>query len=527
MNHAPKQTAPDTDSTPERHPMRTSRTTLRRVMARSRALLLAGGLLLALPVSASGASSHDPIVGSGSSWAANAINQWVADVYNNYHWRVDFTAVGAARGRQEFAIPKTDFGVSDIGYQGTDTAGNPDTSNGRAFAYLPIAAGGTALPYNIVAGGKRVDNLRLSGETIAKIFTGKITNWNDAAVTKDNNGKQLPSIPIIPVIHAEGAGVTNQFTSYLADQYPSIWAPCNGGKAEATEYYPLNCGHSSGNMKAFTGSNGVMNYLAGDGANGAIGIEEYSYPLLKGFPSAKVLNKSGYYTLPTQYNVAVALTAAVINDEAHGYSPSDQNYLLQKLDKVYVNPDKRTYPLSSYVYAIIPTSSGDAITKTTGRRQTVADFLSFSICQGQKEIGPIGYSPLPINLVKGGFTQISKLKKADSAVSLASADVTRCDNPTFIKNQPNKNHLAEIAPMPPSCDKLGPAPAAPTPATSTAIPMRFPRPTTGPVGTVGPPGPTTVVDPMGPRVPAAAPRPAPTATAGAAARSSTRAPARR
>ena len=66
-----------------------------------------------------------------------------------------------------------------------------------------------------------VRNLRLSGETIAKIFTNKITNWNDPAITKDNNGKALPSIPIIPVVRADGAGVTNQFTTWMVSQYPS------------------------------------------------------------------------------------------------------------------------------------------------------------------------------------------------------------------------------------------------------------------------------------------------------------------
>ena len=52
---------------------------------------------------------------------------------------------------------------------------------------------------------------------------------------------------------------------------------------------------------------------------------------------------------------------------------------------------------------------------TTAKRQTLADFLYYSICQGQAEIGPIGYSPLPINLVQAGFDQIAKLKTADPA----------------------------------------------------------------------------------------------------------------
>jgi phosphate transport system substrate-binding protein len=414
---------------------------------------LAATLLLAL-APAGAAASHALIQGSGSSWAANAINQWVADVASN-GMQVVFTANGAAQGRKDFANKATDFGVSDIGYQGTDPAtGQSDTSQGRAYAYLPIAAGGTAFPYNVQVGGQQVRNLRLSGETLVKIFSGQITNWDDPEITSDNNGNALPSIPIIPVVHSEGAGVTYEFTRYAAKSYPQIWGPCNGGKAVPTEYFPLNCGAATGPMKAQSGSDGVMNFIKSSSANGAIGIEEYSYPLLANFPSIKMLNSAGYYTLPTQYNVAVALTKAVIN-----YDKSSPNYLLENLDNVYTNPDKRTYPLSSYVYAIIPTAKNDA-RMTTAKRQTVADFLYYSICQGQSEIGPIGYSSLPVNLVEAGFQQVDKLKTADPAVDLTNRDVSTCHNPTFIAGKPTVNHLAQIAPNPPACDKTGAGPCA-------------------------------------------------------------------
>ena len=145
---------------------------------------------------------------------------------------------------------------------------------------------------------------------------------------------------------------------------------------------------------------------------------------------AKLLNSDGYYTLPTQYNVAVALEKAQINMDK-----SSPNYLLQNLDHVYTDHDARTYPLSSYVYMIIPTGKYPSPeTKiTTAKRQTIADFVYYSICQGQKEIGPIGYSPLPVNLVQAGFGQLQKLKAADSGVDLTERSVTTCNNPTFVK----------------------------------------------------------------------------------------------
>jgi phosphate ABC transporter phosphate-binding protein len=405
--------------------------------------LLAGAGIGPTPAEASVA--HALIQGSGSSWAANAVNQWIADV-NSQGLQVVFTASGSAQGRKDFASKTVDFAVSDIGYQGTDPAtGQDDTSQGRAYAYLPIVAGGTALPYHIERNGQLVRNLRLSPETLAKIFTNKITSWSDPAITRDNHGSPMPNIPIIPVVHSEGSGSSYQFTRFLWKEYPQYWNDFGGNFP--TEYFPRQ-----GPQVAENGSDGVMNYVSS--TNGAIGYDEYSYALGKNYPVVQVLNKGGYYTLPTQYNVAVALTQAQIN-----YNKNSPDYLLQNLDHVYTDNDPRVYPISSYSYAVIPTASSDA-TMTTAKRQTLADYLYVSICQGQQQMGPIGYSPLPVNLVQASFQQVNKLKAADHGVDLSNENVTTCHNPTFIAGQPDVNCLAKIAPPPPPCDKDGAGPCA-------------------------------------------------------------------
>lgn len=401
---------------------------------------------------AGAASTHTLIQGSGSSWAANAVNQWVADVQQQ-GIQVVYNPSGDAQGRQDYANRTSDFSVTSLGYQGKDpVTGVEDTSQGRPYAYLPIAAGGTAFPYQIRVAGQQVRNLRLSGKTLAGIFTNHITNWDDKEITADNNGHALPSLPITPVVQSEGSGSTAQLTRYFAKEYPSLWGPFNPGGDNLTEYFPR-----AGDQIAQNGSDGAMNYVASKQANGSIGYVEYSYALSQNYPVVKLLNSAGYYTLPTQYNVAVALEKAQINMDK-----SSPNYLLQNLDNVYTDPDPRTYPLSSYVYMIEPTGKYPSPeTKiTTAKRQTIADFLYYSICQGQKEIGPIGYSPLPVNLVEAGFGQLNKLKAADPAVDLTHRNVRTCNNPTFIKGHPDTNYLAKIAPKPPACDKTGAGPCA-------------------------------------------------------------------
>jgi ABC-type phosphate transport system substrate-binding protein len=421
----------------------------------ARAALVAAVALSALvgTVGQAGAATPLQINGSGSSWAANAINQWVQDVYTA-GVQVTFNPDGDSQGRQDFANKVSDFSVTADGFQGFDsTTGVSDTSDGRSYAYLPVAAGGTSFPYQIKFDGTQVENLRLSGQTLAKIFTNQITNWDDPAITKDNNGVALPSIPIVPVVQSEGSGATQQLTDYFATEYPSIWDPF-AGQSGPTEYFPRQ-----GDQIAQNGSTGAMNYIASSAANGSIGYVEYSYPLSVGYPVAKVLNSGGYYTLPTQYNVAIALEQAQINMD-----PSSPNYLLQTLTNVYTDPDPRTYPLSSYVYMIEPTGGPGVATndpsETSGKRQSIADFEYYSICQGQSQIGGIGYSPLPVNLVEAAFSQIQKLQLADSTVDLTNLNIQTCNEPTFVPGQPNVNYLTTIAPQPPACDQQGAGPCA-------------------------------------------------------------------
>ena len=445
------------------------------------------GLLSGIAAAPAVAANYAQIEGSGSTWSQVILSQWISDV-DSSGMKVTYNGGGSSQGRKDFANSVTDFAISEIPYQGQDENGQADTSNGRGYAYLPMVAGGTAFTYQIKVGGTLVKNLRLSGETIARIFTNQITNWNDPAITKDNNGHALPSLPITPVIRSDGSGTTAQFTRYLDTMYPSLWQPY-AGHAGLTSYYP-----KKGRMIAAAGSDQVMNTISGAAGNGTIGYVEYSYPLNAHYPVVKVLNAGGYYVEPTQYNVAVALTQAKINQDK-----TSKDYLTQILDGVYRATDVRAYPLSSYSYMIIPTDPNDR-RMTTAKRQTLADFTYYSLCEGQTKAGPYGYSPLPLNLVQAGFEQVAKLQAADPAVDLTNRTVTSCHNPTFVAGDLTKNHLAEIAPKPAACDKVGAGPCGT--ATGTG------KPSTDQKGGAAAPAATTTTAAGGPAPVAAAAPPA-------------------
>ena len=377
-------------------------------------------------------AAYAQIEGSGSTWSQVIVDQWISDVDAN-GMKVTYNGGGSSQGRKNFAQSVTDFGISEIPYPGVDEFGNADKSD-RPFAYLPIVAGGTAFTYQLKIGNELVRNLRLSGETLTKIFTGQITDWSDEAITKDNNGRAFPKLAITPVVRSDGSGTTAQLTTWMDSEYPSLWRPFFG-KSGYTSYYPRK-----GRMLAQSGSDQVMNTISGFAGNGTIGYVEYAYPLNKDYPVVKVLNKGGYYVEPTQYNVQ-----------------NSSMYLTQILDGVYRATDPRAYPLSSYSYMIIPTSADDS-RMTTAKRQTLSDFMYYSLCEGQSKAGPYGYSPLPLNLVQAGFQQLAQLKAADPAVDITGRDAAKCNNPTFVAGNLKENRLAQIAPKPASCDKVNAGP---------------------------------------------------------------------
>ena len=403
------------------------------------------GAAVASETTAARAASYEPITGTGSTWSENAIKQWQRNVAGLYGMQINYSGVGSSAGRRDFIAGSVDFAVSEIPFQSRPEDGSAPEKPPRGYAYMPIVAGGTAFMYNLKINGKRVTNLRLSGDTISKIFTGKITKWDDPQIEKDNPGLSMPSKTIVPVLRSDGSGSTAQFTLWMSKQHSSTWnAFCKSvGRASPcglTSQYPGFDG-----AKLQNGSSGVAGYVSQDNGEGSITYVEYSYALKSGFPVAKVLNSAGYYVEPTQYAVAVALLKARIND-----NPRSADYLTQILDGVYNNSDPRTYPLSSYSYLIVPTETGGVFTKAKGG--TLGAFGKYLLCEGQQQAGDLGYSPLPMNLVEAGFTQVKRIPGA-SGVKVSLND---CNNPTFkAGDSPSKNQLAQIAPMPAKCDKQG------------------------------------------------------------------------
>lgn len=381
------------------------------------------------------ANAQVTVDGAGSTWSQIAVDQWRADVARQ-GVTINFQGVGSTAGRVAYYQGQVDFAVSEIPFQTGAESGGVDevqAASGRPFAYLPIVAGGTAFMYQLVVGGERVEDLRLSPNTVAKIFTGEITNWNDAQISADNRGRQFPSLTIKPVIRSDGSGTSAQFTAFMAAKTPDVWnAFCQraglGGTCLPTSLYPNPPGAG---FAAQQFSDGVANFVAAPFNNGAITYVEYGYAKERGFPVASVLNNAGFFIQPTAQAVSIALQSAAINPDG-----------TQILDGVYNSPDSRSYPVSSYSYMIVPTTEARPFSAAKGT--ALGGYISYFLCAGQQKAEQLGYSPLPRNLVEIGFAAMTRIPGAPAPPALSD-----CANPTV-----TGDFITGAAPPPPPEDSV-------------------------------------------------------------------------
>ena len=406
-----------------------------------------GGVLVATAPSAAAApaTTYVPVNGAGSTWSANAMDAWIANV-KQFGIRINYTASGSTAGRETFALDTEDFGASEIPY-GVKDGDVTDPAPSRGYAYMPDTAGGTTFMYNLKVGNTQVTDLRLSGKAIAEIFTGVITNWDNPLIQSENPAIKMPNLQIVPVVRSDGSGATAEFTQWMLAMQPSYWkaycAKIGFNPCTQTSAYPVL---PNSEMQGKSGDLGVSGYVSQPQSVGSIGYVEYSYALADKFPVALVLNQDGYYTQPTAQNVAVSLLKAKINSDK-----SSALYLTQDLSDVYTDMDPRTYELSSYSYMILPTTVVTGF--NTQKGFTLGAFGQYLLCQGQTQVDGLGYSALPINLVEAGYAQLQKIPGAQIPASV-DAQIQGCHNPTFSTN--GTNTLADTDPNPPACDKVGP-----------------------------------------------------------------------
>ncbi|HEY3932579.1 MAG TPA: phosphate ABC transporter substrate-binding protein PstS [Verrucomicrobiae bacterium] len=298
------------------------------------------------------------ITGAGSTFDYPAFTKWF-EAYSKVDPNVQFNyqSIGSGGGIKNLTSQTVDFGASDAPMKDEAMAAAPGK-----ILHIPIVAGGVAIIYNLPGSPK----LKLDGDTLAGIYLGNITKWNDPKIVALNPGVDLPDLPIVTVHRSEGSGTTFIFTDYLSS-VNSAWADSVGKGASVK--WPIGIG--SMGAKGSEGVAGQVKQIPG-----AIGYAELAYADQNKMSYADMKNSSGNFISPAPDSVSAALATAKI--------PDDFRFSMVNA------PGANAYPISGASWVLVYQHP-----KNAERGQKLVSFLKWAITDGQKLSAQLDYAPLP------------------------------------------------------------------------------------------------------------------------------------
>ncbi len=335
--------------------------------------------------SSGGGNVSASLDGAGSTLAAPIYQQW-ANTLKSSGLTVNYNPVGSGAGQTQLASATVAFAGSDPALKPADKK----TMKGPVIQ-LPVAAGAITVSYNL-PGVK--SGLKLDGPTLAEIFSGKITKWNDPAIKSLNSGISLPSTNITVVHRSDSSGTTNGFTKYLSDVSPSWKSSIGAGKDVK---WPVGTGAAK--------NSGVS--AAVKQTQGAVGYVEQAYALENNFTYAAIKNSAGTYVEPTIPNTSAAFNGVKV--------PSDLGI------STINSPNSSAYPIVSQTFLDAyqdPCKDGGLSSNTA---KGLFNWLTYALGDGQKTLGAgsnqLPYAPLPSTLQAKGQAELKTMTCNGSALS--------------------------------------------------------------------------------------------------------------
>jgi phosphate transport system substrate-binding protein len=320
------------------------------------------------------------LTGAGSTFDAPLFQRAFFDYSAKYpQVTINYQPVGSGAGIQQFIKNTVDFGASDVPMASADitSAGGPDT-----LTQIPVTLGVVSIAFNV----QGVSQLNLDADTLAAIFLGHITKWNDPAIAALNTGVTLPGTKITVAHRSDGSGTTYIFTDYLA-KISTEWKS-KVGTAKSVSW-PVGVGGSGNQAVAQTITS----------TDGAIGYVELAYVVQTAMHQAALKNANGKFVAAS---VAGATAAAAQNT-----SISPTNFSITN------EPGDTTYPIAGFSWAILRTAYSDA----AKGKAVVYLFQWLVSAGGQAEGSSLDYAPLP-SAVESLATSNLKLVKAGGAAVL-------------------------------------------------------------------------------------------------------------
>ncbi len=333
--------------------------------------------ILAVMLVSVGASSAQTIInGAGATFPYPLISKWSHEYHKiKPNVQINYQAIGSGGGIRQMIEGTVHWGASDAPL--TDEQMKSAESAHGPIIHIPETLGAVVFAYNI-PGVNAI--LNFDGETIANIYLGKITKWNDPAIRKLNPSVNLPRTQIVVAHRADGSGTTYIFADYLS-KVSSEWNQKVGRSTSLN--WPVGIGG-----KGNDGVSGIVSRTPG-----AIGYVELIYALQNQISFADVRNKDGIFVHPSISGVTEALANAAKT------LPNDLRFSITNA------AGKKSYPISSATWLLIYKHQ----TNYENGRAT-AEFMKWAVTEGQKFSADLDYAPLPAQIQK---LDVEKLRQVE------------------------------------------------------------------------------------------------------------------
>jgi phosphate transport system substrate-binding protein len=337
--------------------------------------------LVTLALATAGAAHAGKLLinGAGATFPFPVYSKWFSD-YNKLHpdVQINYQSIGSGGGIKQFTEKTVDFGATDAPM--TDD----EMKKAAGVQHIPTVMGAVVVVYNAPG----VAELKLTPETAAAIFLGKISNWNDPKLATDNPGVKLPDLAITVAHRSDGSGTTAVFTDYLAKVSPEWKSGPGDGKSVS---WPVGLGG-----KGNDGVTGIVKATAG-----AIGYVELAYANQNKLTVAALRNKDGKFVKPTLDSVSAAAGKVEMPDD----------YRVSITDA----PGPDAYPIAAFTYLLVYRDQSDP-----AKGEALLKFIWWAVHEGQKSAPALDYAPLPKAAVRKVEATLKKLTVHGKAVLASS-----------------------------------------------------------------------------------------------------------
>ncbi len=332
--------------------------------------LAQGALAAAMGLAFSMGALAADITGAGSTFPYAVYTKWAEAYKAATGNRVNYQGIGSSGGIKQIKAKTVDFAGSDVPLPVADLEANH-------LVQVPTVMGGVSIVMNVP--GFASGQLKLDGVTVADMFRGAITKWNDPAITKLNPDVKLPNLAIIVAHRSDGSGTTYAFSSYLAKQSMAFRRDVGAGN---TVNWPAYGVGGKGNPGVAANVKKIK---------GTIGYVDIADAMKNHMNFVALKNRAGNFVLPNQQSVAAASAAADFH--VKGMAPD-------LLDQ----PAMDAWPITAVTF-ILAYEQGDAV-----KQKDIVDFYTWSLNNGQQMATELGFVPLPPNVAKMVEDEMTNIK---------------------------------------------------------------------------------------------------------------------